>query len=85
MLGNPGRVKALILLLHCCAKCVHWDSACCSGMRQCCRLSCVKQRTITASENCNALMKADLLILDEQSYLYFNRHQPELLLKAIVY
>ena len=30
-------------------------------------------------------MKADLLILDEQSYLYFNRHQPELLLKAIVY
>lgn len=30
-------------------------------------------------------MKADLLILDELSYLRFNRHQLELLLKVIVY
>ena len=46
--------------------------------------SCVKPKIITIWVTLErTLAKADLLILDELSYLSFNRHQSELLFKVI--
>ena len=55
-----------------------------SKMRQRCPRSYARPRTITILVNWKGRwQKADLLILDELSYLSFNRHQSELLFKVI--
>lgn len=83
MIGNPGRGKthlAIALGLKACAQ----------GFRV-----LFKNAATLSTELCEAkdnyhlgklgrsLAKADLLILDELSYLSFNRHQSELLFKVI--
>ena len=83
MIGNPGRGKthlAIALGLKACAQGFH---------------VLFKNAATLSTELCEAkdnyrlgklersLAKADLLILDELSYLSFNRHQSELLFKVI--
>lgn len=83
MIGNPGRGKTHLAIAL--------------GLRACAQGFDVlfKNAATLSTELCEArdnyqlgrlernLAKADLLILDELSYLSFNRHQSELLFKAI--
>ena len=83
LIGNPGRGKthlAIALGLK----------ACYAGFRvlfkNAASLStelCEARESYTLSKLERSLAKADLLILDELSYLSFNRHQSELLFKVI--
>ena len=83
LIGNPGRGKTHLSIAL--------------GLKSCCAGFCVlfKNAASLSTELCEArdsyslgklertLAKADLLILDELSYLSFNRHQSELLFKVI--
>lgn len=83
MIGNPGRGKTHLSIAL-------GLKACTQGYRV-----LFKNATTLSTELCEAkdnyhlgklertLAKADLLILDELSYLTFNRHQSELLFKVI--
>lgn len=83
MIGNPGRGKTHLAIAL--------------GLKACCQGYSVlfKNAASLSTELCEAkdhyslgklertLSRADLLILDELSYLSFNRHQSELLFKVI--
>lgn len=83
MIGNPGRGKTHLAIAL--------------GLKACCQGHSVlfKNAASLSTELCEAkdhyslgklertLARADLLILDELSYLSFNRHQSELLFKVI--
>lgn len=83
MIGNPGRGKthlAIALGLKACAQGFH------VLFKNAASLStelCEAKDNYRLGKLERALAKADLLILDELSYLSFNRHQSELLFKVI--
>ena len=83
MIGNPGRGKthlAIALGLKACAQGYHvlFQNAATLSTQL-----CEARDNYRLGKLERALAKADLLILDELSYLSFNRHQSELLFKVI--
>ena len=83
MIGNPGRGKthlSIALGLKACAQCysVMFKNAATLSTEL-----CEAKDNYRLGKLERTLAKADLLILDELSYLSFNRHQSELLFKVI--
>lgn len=83
MIGNPGRGKTHLAIAPGLKACTQGYNVLFKNAATLSTELCEAKEKYHLSKLERTLVKADLLILDELSYLIFNRHQSELLFKGI--
>ena len=83
MIGNPGRGKTHLAIALGLQACVHGFRVLFKNAATLSTELCEAKDNYQLGKLEKSLWRADLLILDELSYLRFNRHQSELLYKVI--
>ena len=83
MIGNPGRGKTHLAIALGLQACVHGFRVLFKNAATLSTELCEAKDNYQLGKLEKSLWRADLLILDQLSYLSFNRHQSELLYKVI--